>query len=297
MRKEIEITIESKEDSLPVKAVLSKRVGLSRREISRLKFSHGLLLNGKECRVTEIVHTGDTVLLIFPEKDLAHAARIIGTPEILYEDEDLVIVNKPAGMVAHPSHEHLDDDMGTLLQNYYQKDFTIRAIGRLDKDVSGIMVYAKSQIAASRLSKQRNEEHLHKIYHAIVEGHFSESQGTLKYALEKVEGRKERKISSNGKPCITHYKVLKEYDQFSLIEVSIETGRTHQIRAGMAYAKHPLLGDRLYGGDDSLISRPALHCYSIDLLQPFTQETIHVELPEEEDMQKILKNECIKAFI
>lgn len=289
MRKEIEITIESKEDSLCVKAVLSKCVGLSRREISRLKFTHGLFLNGKECRVTETVHTGDTITLIFPEKDLAHATRITGTPEILYEDEDLVIVNKPAGMVAHPSHEHLDDDMGTLLQNYYRSDFTIRAIGRLDKDVSGIMVYAKNQLAAARLSKQRNEEHLHKVYHAIAAGHFDSEQGTLKYSLERVEGRKDRKISQDGKPCITHYRVLKEYDQYSLIEVSIETGRTHQIRAGMAYAKHPLLGDTLYGGDDTFMHRPALHCYSIDLLQPFSSEKIHVELPEPDDMQKLLK--------
>lgn len=290
MRKEIEIIIEERENSLPLKAVLSKSVGLSRREISRLKFSHGLLLNGKECRITEIVHTNDVITLVFPEKDLPHALLIAAEPEILYEDEDIVIVNKPAGMVCHPSHEHVNDDMGTLLQSYYGEGFTIRAIGRLDKDVSGVMVYAKNQITASRLSKERSEGFLHKIYHAFVSGHFEEAEGTLTYALEKAEGRKDRKITDTGKKCVTHYKVLKEYENYSLIEVVIETGRTHQIRAGMAYALHPILGDALYGGDTELIERPALHCFSIDLVQPFTKKKIHVEIHEPDDMDHLTQS-------
>ncbi len=289
MNKTIEITIEETENSLPLKAVLSKSVGLSRREISRLKFSHGLLLNGEECRVTEIVHTNDVITLTFLEKDLPHVIRMIGKPDILYEDEDLVIVNKPAGMVCHPTHEHLDDDMGTLLQNYYGQGFMIRSIGRLDKDVSGIMVYAKNQVAASRLSEQRKKETLHKKYHAIAQGIFDEKEGTLTYSLERQERSKQRKISEMGKPCITHYKVLKQFENYTLLEISIETGRTHQIRAGMASISHPLCGDTLYGGSNHFIDRPALHCASIDLLQPFQQTPIHIELVEPEDMAQLLK--------
>lgn len=289
MNKTIEVIIEEKESSLPIKAVLSKSVGLSRREISRLKFSHGLLLNGKECRVAEIVHEGDVVTLNFMERDSAHATLLSGKPEILYEDEDLVIVNKPSGMVCHPTHEHLTDDMGTLLQNYYGNGFTIRAIGRLDKEVSGVMCYAKNQITASRLSKQRNELKLHKTYHAIVEGHLDNKQGTLRYSLDKVDNIKQRKITSEGKECITDYRVLKEYDTYSLLEISIITGRTHQIRAGMSSTHHPLLGDTLYGGNKELIQRVALHCYALDLIQPFTKKEIHVEIQEPQDM-KILLN-------
>lgn len=288
MNKTIEITIEEKENSLPLKAVLSKSVGLSRREISRLKFNHGLLLNGNECRVTEIVHTNDVITLTFLEKDLPHVLRMIGTPDILYEDEDLVVVNKPAGMVCHPTHEHIDDDMGTLLQNYYGSGFMIRSIGRLDKEVSGIMIYAKSRIAASRLSSQRSKEKLHKVYHAIVEGLFEEKSGTLKYSLARQEHGKQRKISDDGKACITHYKVLKEYEEYSFVEIWIETGRTHQIRAGMASVGHPLCGDSLYGGSRDLIDRPALHCARVDLLQPFDQTPIHIELEEPEDMKRLI---------
>ena len=104
MRKTIEFNIESSQDGLLIKTVLSKQMGLSRREISRLKFAHGILINQQEARVTQPVHTGDLVTLIFPEKDTPHAIRLMNRPDILYEDEDIVIVNKPSGMVCHPSH-------------------------------------------------------------------------------------------------------------------------------------------------------------------------------------------------
>lgn len=288
MNKTIEITIEKKEDSLPLKAVLSKSVGLSRREISRLKFNQGLLLNGETCRVTQILHTGDVITLIFPEKDLPHALRIVGKPEILYEDEDIVIVNKPSGMVCHPSREHQYDDMGTLLQNYYGTGFTIRAIGRLDKDVSGIMVYAKNQPTAARLSKQRQQEQLHKVYHALCEGIFDKQSGTLEYGMERVDGSKQRKITTDGQACITHYRLIKQFDTYALLEITIETGRTHQIRAGMANDGHPLCGDTLYGGNTTYLSRPALHCASVDLIQPFTKKEIHVEQQEPLDMLQLM---------
>lgn len=289
MRKELEYTIEAKDDGLMVKAVLSKQLHLSRREISRLKFSNGLLLNNVHCRVTEIVHTGDVIHLTFMEKDTAHAIRLVGKPDILYEDEDLVIVNKPAGMPCHPSHEHLDDDMGTLLQNYYHDQFTVRAIGRLDKDVSGIMLYAKNQPSAARLSRQRSAGVLNKVYLAICEGHFKEKSGTLHYALKKCAGHKERLISKDGQQCETEYRVVKETETCSLLKVHIITGRTHQIRAGMAWTRHPLIGDKLYGGDMERLHRPALHCAFLDFEQPFTHEKIHVECPLPQEMETILQ--------
>ena len=289
MRKELTYTITTKDDGLMVKAVLSKQLHLSRREISRLKFSNGLLLNNASCRVTEIVHTGDVIHLTFMEKDTAHAVRLMGKPDFLYEDEDLVIVNKPSGMPCHPSHEHLDDDMGTLLQNYYKDQFTVRAIGRLDKDVSGIMLYAKNQPAAARLSRQRQDGILNKYYLAICEGHFEKKSGTLRYALEKRAGHKERIVGDNGQMCVTEYYVLAESEDYSLIKVHIITGRTHQIRAGMAWAHHPLAGDKLYGGNMQVLHRPALHCACLDLVQPFTKETIHVECPLPEELEKLME--------
>ena len=290
MRKTITIKIMANEIGLPVKTVLSKREGLSRREISRLKFSNGILLNGETCRVTQPVHSEDVLEIIFPEIDGIRLGYLPEKPDILYEDEDIVLVNKPAGMPCHPSHEHQGDDMGTLLQTYYEgQKFTIRAVGRLDKDVSGVMCYAKNQPSAARLSKQRNEQVLHKTYVAVAKGIFDKKQGTLQYRLEKVEGYKDRKISEDGQLCITDYKVLQEYSTGSLLEISIRTGRTHQIRAGMASIGHPLLGDSLYGGKSNAIGRPALHCQSVRMKQPFSGKEIMVEAPLPEDMQKLLK--------
>jgi len=290
MRKTISIKITEKESGLPVKTVLSKKEGLSRREISRLKFSDGILLNSRTCRVTEPVKEDDLLEVVFPEIDSIRLGYLSEKPEILYEDEDVVLVNKPAGMPCHPSHEHQGDDMGTLLQTYYDgQKFTIRAVGRLDKDVSGVMCYAKNQPSAARLSKQRSEQVLHKTYYAVAKGIFAKKQGTLEYRLEKVEGYKDRKISDEGQLCITDYKVIQEYGSNSLLEVSIRTGRTHQIRAGMASIGHPLLGDSLYGGRSNAIARPALHCIRVTMKQPFNGKEIAVEAPMPQDMQNLLK--------
>jgi 23S rRNA pseudouridine1911/1915/1917 synthase len=289
MNKEIHFQVKEEMNGLPVKTVLSRYVHLSRREISRLKFTGGLLLNGESCRVTQSVIAGDELHLTFTEKDTAHAERILVKPEILYEDEDLVIVNKPAGMPCHPSHEHLDDDMGTLLKNYYGGHFTVRAVGRLDKDVTGIMIYGKNQPAAARLSKERQELKLHKEYLAIAAGVFKEKKGTLRYSLHKEPGRRTRMIGGEGSLCITDYEVIEEKNGNSLLRISIRTGRTHQIRAGMADFGHPLLGDKMYGGDDTLLWRPALHCTHVHLFQPFNHKEIDVVQEMPEDMKSLLK--------
>lgn len=289
MEKTLQIKTEEMMNGLAIKTVLSRYAGLSRREISRLKFSGGILLNGETARVTQTVKSGDMITLVFMDNDAAAAVRVSGKPEILYEDNDMVVVNKPAGMPCHPSHEHLDDDMGTVLQNYYGGSFTVRPIGRLDKDVSGIMLYAKNQPAAARLSRQRSEGKLKKVYTAIAQGIFEEKKGTLTYRLEKVAGHKDRKVTQEGQLCITDYEVILEKDNLSAVEVSIRTGRTHQIRAGMAAAGHPLAGDGLYGGDREKISRPALHCSYLSFMQPFSGEEKEVSLDLPDDMKKLLE--------
>ncbi len=288
MKKTLEIKITEEMNGLAIKAVLSRCYGLSRREISRLKFSGGIVYNGETARVTQPVETGGTLVLTFPDQDTAAAVILSGKPEILYEDQDLVIVNKPAGMPCHPSHEHLDDDMGTVLQNYYGGQFRVRPVGRLDKDVTGIMLYAKNQPAAARLSRQRGDGLLHKEYTALIAGAFEESSGTLTYRLAKVQGRKDRRMSRDGQMCITDYRTETVCDGFSIVKVSIVTGRTHQIRAGMAGAGHPLLGDRLYGGNMELMTRPALHCSHLELAQPFTGKRIEINLDLPDDMAAVL---------
>lgn len=179
MNKELRYQITDKQNGLTVKAVLSS-LGFSRHEISRFKFStYQMYLNEKPVKVNRVVHTGDVLVIqeLNIETYTLHPSTV--RPDILYEDEDVVVVCKPAGMPSHPSHHHLTDDMGTLLRDYYQDEhFVIRPIGRLDKDVSGIMIYAKNQLSAARLAAQRKDGILQKHYYAIVEGQL-EDKDTL----------------------------------------------------------------------------------------------------------------------
>ena len=286
MNKVLHYQITDKQNGLTVKAVLSS-LGFSRHEISRFKFSaYQMYLNQKPVLVNQVVHTGDMLVIeeLNVEKFELHPISI--EPEILYEDEDVVVVNKPSGMPSHPSHHHLEDDMGTLLRNYYQDEhFVIRPIGRLDKDVSGIMIYAKNQLAAARLTAQRKDGTLQKEYYAIVEGQLDD-YGLLSFSLKKEEGKMAQSFDQGGKDCVTTYEVLKRYATECLIKVCLKTGRTHQIRAGFAGIGHPLSGDSLYGGNTAWIKRPALHCARIKFLQPFSKEKLELEIALAKDMKR-----------
>ena len=279
-----------------VKQVMSRELNLSRKEISRLKYDGEILLNGQRIRVNDHMRVGDTLTLRFPEVQTGQIPQIETEPDILYEDEDIVIVNKPAGIPCHPVHGHLDDSAGSILAAYYSRkgeDFVIRPIGRLDKDVSGVLMFAKNRLAASRLSKQREEGRMNKNYIAFVSGIFDIKQGMIDAPIAKVEGERRRVTKGpEGKPAVTLFRVVNEFhiDDTSISElaVEIETGRTHQIRAHMAATGHPLIGDELYGGDTSFLERPALHCSEVVFLTPFTLEERVVKAPLPEDMRTLL---------
>ena len=291
MKEQLSYTVKTENDGLPVKKILSACLGLSRREITRLNSSGGILLNNETCRLSETVHTEDIIMVVFGEAEKAHAQRILKQPDILLEDDDLVIVNKPAGMPVHASREHSSDDMGTLLKEYLQLDQNLKPIGRLDKNVSGIMVYAKTKAAAGRLSEEREKGQLKKTYLAIIEGSFEEKSGTLKYRLERDAIHHNRQSSETGQLCITDYEVIEEYSECSLIQVVIRTGRTHQIRAGMASFGHPLYGDHLYGGSTEGMHRPALHCADLCFIHPRTKEEVHIVCEMPMDMKRLLEGE------
>lgn len=258
-------------------------MGFSRREISRFHVSGSIYLNDEKCRLTQEVHTNDIVTVRTEEPILE------SKPIILYEDTDIVVVNKPAGIPSHASAEHFDDDMGSILKRYYQDDtFTVRTVGRLDKGVSGIVVYAKTKQMAALLASAREEQLLHKEYLAIVKGKFEEKRGKLIYTLGKEKGIRGRSVTADGQKCITNYEVITEGNFFSLIKVHIETGRLHQIRAGMAYFGHPLIGDQLYGGSMHAMKRPALHCWKVEFIHPKTKKQISIECELPTDMQKVV---------
>lgn len=240
--------------------------------------------------------------------------------DFLYEDEDLVVLNKPPGAVVHPTHGHWTDTIGNYLADYYLHcaggevtgdtggSCTVcHVTGRLDKDTSGALVFARNRAAAARLNRERQEGKFIRRYIALVHGCFREEEktGTVDRPIERVPGvLLKRRVAApgEGERAVTHYRVLQDTAEISgtgkpdplqssdtglpgvsLVQFRIDTGRTHQIRVHMAYLGHPLLGDPLYGLSGDAAGRAMLHAVQVELRQPFTGEKIVVTAPEAAD--------------
>ncbi len=293
--------------------------GLTRRQIRQLKYRpRGILVNGEKKYVTYRLVPGDIV-----EVELESSAKE-GKPialnpaplDILYEDEDLIAVNKAAGVPTHPAGMHQDDTLVNMLLYYFsqkQEMIRVRAAGRLDAATSGVILFSKNQVAAGRLVRQRERKLLRKEYIAAVTGTLPQKTGTIDLPIHRDPDNVCRVIiSDEGKYAVTHYQVLSPEEEEALfracpepelqqpaeaasssgvtfIRVRIDTGRMHQIRAHMAAIGHPLLGDVMYGGTSDLIGRAALHAVSLTFRQPFTGAPISLTAPLPEDMRRLLR--------
>lgn len=212
--------------------------------------------------------------------------------DIVYEDECLLILNKKSGIPVHPSVLHYEDSLSNSIKFYFDSinlRKKIRPVTRIDKDTSGLVVFAKNEYIQEFLIQQMKLGKFYKEYIAIVEGTFKEKKGTIYAPIARKEGSIiERCIHSDGLPSITNYEVLKEGKiqniNFSIVKCILETGRTHQIRVHMSYILHPLFGDDLYGGNTTFIQRQALHSYKISFLHPITKQILSLSSPIPNDM-------------
>ncbi|HJD14203.1 MAG TPA: RluA family pseudouridine synthase [Candidatus Ruminococcus avistercoris] len=288
--------------SVSLKSFLKQDMGLGDHQISRLKFMEdGLLVNGKRARVSCLLKEGDEVQIRL-EKDEPKDLAVLPwgpDPKILYEDEDLLVIDKPAGILSHPGKGHYRDTAANRAAAYLQrkgKPCRIRLAGRLDMDTSGILIFTRNQLAAARLARQREQGMFAKEYLALAAGRMSEGErGEIDRPLRKMpqEKTKMEVCQEGGLFSLTRYRVLKTWEEFSLLSVQIATGRTHQIRVHLAWTGHPLLGDSLYGKGDERIGRAALHAWKVHFLQPFTGEKITLQSDIPEDMMiAIRKTSC-----
>lgn len=283
MRKSFSFTAGERDAGRRLEALLKERLGLSRAQIRRAKFTDGgITVNGTRRRTTYPAVPGDLVVVSFAEADTAGKVEpnADGGLLILYEDGDVLAVHKPPGMACHPAHGHYRDTLANLAAAHYAAQglsAPVRQIGRLDRDTSGIVLLAKSRIAAARLSSQRERGELSKAYLALAEGVFRETEGCIRLPLSKKVGEKnEMEASPDGKSAATHYRVLAQEEGRALLLCRLETGRTHQIRAHLAAVGHPLVGDVVYGGGTRTGSRLGLHAAALRFFQPSTGEEIRL---------------------
>lgn len=274
--------------------IASNNEELSRMTVKKLIEDGNVIVNGKQISKNSYkVKSGDIVEFEVPEaKQVELVAQDIPI-DIVYEDNDIIVVNKPKGLVVHPANGNWD---GTLVNAIMAKcKDSLSGIGgeirpgivhRLDKDTSGLLIIAKNDKAHINLSEQIKNREVKKIYYALVRGIVPENDATINMPIARsTKDRKKMAVDKNGKEAITHFKVLKRYDKYTLLEVKIDTGRTHQIRVHLSEIGYPVVGDEVYsnGKNEFGIHGQLLHAKSLDFKHPITGKQIHLEaeLPEE----------------
>ena len=271
--------------------------GYSRHLLRQLKETEdGLLRNAQPTFTTVALKAGDRIRVRLLEKAEGSEA-IMPAPlpfEIVYEDEDLLVINKPADMPIHPSFQNHGNTLADALTWHYQqqgKEFVYRCINRLDRDTTGLLIVAKHQLSASILSDMVRKREIHREYLAIVEG-IPPEKGTISAPIGRKEGSAIlREVNfETGEPARTHFTRLETRNGLSLVSLKLKTGRTHQIRVHMAYIGCPLIGDYLYYPDHTRINRQALHSYRLSFLQPITGKALSFTAPLPEDMERAFRS-------
>lgn len=285
-------TVKQNDSYINVLDVLKNEFLLSARLITKLKQSNNIFFNEEITYTKKLVCANDvvSVLIDFVEDNSNIVATNIPL-DIIYEDEYLLAINKPANMPVHPSMLHYEETLSNAVKYYFDTlnlKRKIRIVNRLDKDTSGIVIFAKNEYIQECLIKQMKTKELKKEYLAVVTGYLQKKSDTLCFPISRKEGSIiERTVNPNGDIAITHYNILKEQNNLSLVHVFLETGRTHQIRVHFSHINHPILGDTLYGTTSPLINRQALHSYKITLLHPISKQILTLEAPIPNDMKFI----------
>lgn len=279
------------ENGKSVKGILSENLNFSRRLSKRLELNDKIFINGSMTKLNKRISQGDILTIEFDEEEDEYNA--VNIPiDIVYEDSDLLVVNKPPYIVVHPTKSHQDNTIANGVAYYFKEQGIqrkVRLVNRLDMNTSGVVIIAKNPYAHNELSNQMKSNTVDKYYYAIAEGIIEEDEGTINQPIARLNPEDIiRIVHPSGKECITHFKVEKRMNNMTLVRLKLETGRTHQIRVHLKHIGHPIVGDTLYGNESSLIKRQALHCYEMKFRQPLTGEEITIKCPLLEDMVKAI---------
>ena len=295
MNRNIDYIIDEDSAGLRVEQFLRRKrySGQNLSEIKRLPKS--ILVNGVHYYMRQELSKGDHLQVRICETKNSEKIPPTNLPlDIIYEDEDLLVLNKPAGMPIHPSLNNYTNSMANALAYYFQsqgKPFIFRCCNRLDRDTSGLTIVSKHLVSGSILSDMTKYREVHREYLAIARGSVTPSEGTIQAPLGRKGGTIiERTVDwEHGEDAVTHYKVVKEANGHSLVSLRLETGRAHQIRIHMKYLGYPLIGDYLYNPDMEYMTRQALHSHHMEFTHPITGEHMSFTAPLPEDMARVMQ--------
>ena len=296
----INITVNQDKAKLRLDIFLEQEVeSLSRSRIKKLVEDKMILVNNKHEKVSYKVNTEDLITITIPElKEISAKPQKIDL-DIIYEDKDLIVINKPKGLVTHPAPGSED---GTLVNALLYHCQDLSGIGgalrpgivhRIDKDTTGLLVVAKNDLSHQYLAKQIHDKKAKRFYKAIVIGNFLEDSGVINQPIDRnPKDRKKMAIVLGGREAITKWQVIERFGRFTLLELELETGRTHQIRVHLSYIKHGIIGDEVYGPEMKIpvkLHGQALHAYKLILNHPSTKEDMTFLAPEHDEFNKLLE--------
>ncbi len=264
---------------------------LSKSKIYTLFLEKNIKINQKECNKDSILFPGDIVSIIEKEEiDFKGDSKKLN---IIYEDDYLLIINKPAQLIVHPDSKDKTGSLCNIVAQYYKNkgyDLSIKYAHRLDIETTGIILFCKDMLSMSYMNHMIALHQVKRYYRCFVEGKLKEKTGSISLPIgEDRHHKSRRRVSKTGQNAITHYEVIEEFKDYTLLEVNLETGRTHQIRVHFSHLGHPLLGDTLYYGNKNRINRVALHSYRIAFVHPVTKEEIQLTKDLPYDMKCLLK--------
>ena len=275
-----------------IKDILRKEYSMSSRFFKSIKNNGYILLNNKESKWYKTAWEGDIIIVEMGEEKIDAAPNPIPI-NIIYEDYDILLINKKPATVVHPTRGHIYDTLANAIAYHWEKlgiSCKIRFANRLDMDTSGLILIGKNKFAHQNIQEQMILNKVKKIYWAFVEGIIEEKEATINAPIGRAqEGDIKRKVIDGARDSITHYKVIQEYNNASIVEIQLETGRTHQIRVHMDYIGHPLLGDSLYNKSSKLIDRQALHARVLGFKLPRSGKYMEFKAGLPEDMLNLQK--------
>lgn len=287
-----------KESGIRLDKALADLTELSRSQANEAIKNGNILVNGKAVKAKYSVKEGDLVTYDLPEPEvLEYEAEDISL-DIVYEDDDVAVVNKPQGMVVHPSVGHTSGTLVNALMYHIHDLSSINGVvrpgivHRIDKDTSGLLMIAKNDRSHQALAEELKDKKSLRKYLAIVHGNISNDRGVIEAPIGRSEkDRKKQAVTAKGKPAVTHFKVLERFGNYTLVELTLETGRTHQIRVHMAYIGHPVAGDPLYGPRKTLKGNGQfLHAQTLGFTHPTTGESLRFSVEPPAIFQETLEN-------